>query len=106
VRPGEEHLIELRPAGELFDRPDLDALLVDGHEEEGEAMVALRAGLAAGEDEQPLAEVGVGRPHLLPVEHPLVTGQPGPGLHVGQIGAGTGFGVPLCPELLDRQDLG
>ena len=31
-----------------------------------------RAGLGAGDHEEPLAEVGVGRPHLLAVEHPLV----------------------------------
>ena len=103
---GEEHLVELRAAGQLLDRPDVDAVLVDRDEQERQPVVPLRAGLAAGDDEEPLRELRVGRPDLLAVEHPLAVVEPGLGLHVGQVGAGAGLGVALGPQLLDGQDLG
>ena len=68
---GEEHLVELRGAGELVDRPDLDALLVHRHQQVGQAAVALRAGLGAGDHEAPVGLVGQRGPHLLPVDHPV-----------------------------------
>ena len=100
---GEEDLVELRPAGQLLDRPDLDAGLVDRDEQEGEPLVALRARLGAGDDEDPLGEVRVGRPHLLTVDDPLraVVGEPRARLDVGEVGAGVRLGVALRPQLLD-----
>ena len=102
---GEEHLVELRAAGQLLDRPDLDAVLVDRDQQERQPVVPLGAGLGARDDEEPLAELRVGRPDLLAVDHPVVAVQPGLGLHVGQVGAGAGLGVALRPQLLDGQDL-
>ena len=69
---GEEDLVELRGAGELADRPDLDPGLVERDEQERQARVALRAGLGAGEHEAPVGQVRQRGPHLLPVEDPLV----------------------------------
>ena len=102
---GEEHLVELRAAGELLDRPDIHALLVQGHEQERESLVPLGAGLGAGDHEHPLREMGVGRPHLLAVDHPLAVLDTSLGLHVGEVGAGVRLGVALRPELLDGDDL-
>ena len=105
-RTGEEDLVELRAARELLDGADLDPGLVDRDEQEAEPLVALRAGLGAGDDEDPLGEVRVGRPHLLAIDHPLrpVVGEPGAGLDVGEVGAGVRLGVALRPELLDVAD--
>ena len=50
----EEDLIELRGAGELLDRADRDARLIERHEQERQSGVALRARLAARDDEGPL----------------------------------------------------
>ncbi len=68
---GEEDLVELRAAGELLDRPHLDAVLVERHEQERQPAVAPGARLGARDHEDPLGEVGVRRPHLLAVDHPL-----------------------------------
>ena len=46
------------------------------------------------------------RPHLLAVEHPLVAVALGARLHVGEIGAGIGFGVALAPDLRAVEDAG
>src|SRR4051812_44612160 len=43
-------------------------------------------------------------PHLLAVEHVVVTLEPGPGGDVGQVRAGPGLGVALAPQLLDGHD--
>ena len=51
---GEEDLVELRAAGELLDRPDLDAVLVHRHQQERQPVVPLGAGLGAGDDEAPV----------------------------------------------------
>ena len=55
-------------AGELADRPDLDAVLVHGHEQVRQALVLLGrvgGGRGAGEHEAPLGPVGQRGPHLL-----------------------------------------
>ena len=50
----EEHLVEFRVAGQLHDRADLDAGLVQRHQQIGQARVALGALLGAGHHEAPL----------------------------------------------------
>ena len=67
--------------------------------------MAFGARLGAGDDEDPVGELGQRRPDLLPVHHPLPVDEVGAGLHVGEIGAGVGFGVALTPEFVTREDL-
>ena len=57
---------------------DLDALLVHRDQQVGQAAVALRAGLGAGEHEAPVGQVRQRGPHLLPVDHPLGRRRAGP----------------------------
>ncbi len=66
----DEELVELRLAGDLAQRPDLDLLLLHVHEEVGEALVLGRVGVGAGDEHAPLGLVGEGRPHLLPGDPP------------------------------------
>ena len=95
----EEDLVELGGAGQLGDGPDLDAGLVHGHEQVGQALVPGRARVGAADDEAPVGLVGERRPHLLAGDDPLVPVEHGPGLDVGQVAAGVGLGVALAPEL-------
>ena len=54
--------------------------------------MAFGARLGAGNDEDPVGELGQRRPDLLAVHDPLPIDEIGAGLHVGEIGAGVGFG--------------
>src|SRR5581483_7816688 len=49
---------------------------------------------------KPAGDVGQRRPDLLPVDDPLVAVPDGPGGEPGQVGAGTGLGEQLAPDLL------
>ena len=100
--PGEEHLVELGGAGQLDDRADLDAGRVHADEQERDALVLGRVAVGAGQQEAPVAPVRQRRPHLLPVDHPLVAVEDGPGRDVGQVRPGVGLGVALAPQLLAR----
>ena len=102
---GEEGLVEFGTAGDLHDRTDFDPGLIHRHEEVAEPGMAFGARLGAGDDEDPVGELGQRRPDLLPVHHPLPVDEVGAGLHVGEIGAGVGFGVALTPEFVTREDL-
>ena len=71
ARAVEEHLGELRVAGDLHDRADLDARLLHRHEQVRESLVALRRGIGAAHDEAPVAPLRPRGPDLLAVQHPL-----------------------------------
>ena len=60
----------------------------------------------AREHEDPLCPVRERRPDLLARDHPLVTLEHGPRLHVGEVGAGVGLGVSLAPDLRPVEDAG
>ena len=81
----EEDLVELRRPGDLLDRSDLDAGLVHRHEQVGDAPVPGRVAVGAGEHEAPLRPVRERRPHLLPVDHPLVAVALGTRREVGEV---------------------
>ena len=68
----EEHLVELRRAGDLRDRPHLDPRLVHGHEQVRQALPAARRRVGAGQHEAPVGDVGQRRPHLLSGDPPDV----------------------------------
>lgn len=102
----EEHLVELRGAGDLDDRPDLHARLVQRHQQIRQAGVALGALLGAGHHEAPLRQVRERRPHLLAIDVPLLTlaVELGGSGHVGQVAAGAGLRISLAPQLGDVED--
>ena len=104
----EKDLAEFGGAGQLLDRADLDAGLVERHEQEDQPLVSLRAGFAARQHEHPLRLVGERGPHLLPVDDPVAAGfiLARLGLHVAEVGAGVGFGVALAPVLGAGDDAG
>ena len=61
-------------------------------------------GVGAAHHEAPVRPLGVGGPHLLAGDDPLVAVEHGLGLHVGEVGAGVGLGVALAPQLGARAD--
>ncbi len=104
ARAVEEHLVELRDPGELPDRADRDPGLPHRDQQVGQAVAARRAGLGPSQHETPVGHVGQGRPDLLAGDHPVLAVEDGLGGHVGQVGAGAGFGVTLAPQLGDGAD--
>ena len=83
-------------------RADLDAGRVHGHDEPGDAAVALLA-----RADQQLAEVGhlgVGRPDLRAGDDVVVAVAHRPGAQGGQVAAGVGLAEALAPHLLAAQD--
>ena len=60
-------------------------------------------GVGAGEQDAPVAEVGAGRPHLLPVDDPLVAVAHGTGRQPREVGAGAGLAEQLAPDLVAAQ---
>ena len=60
-------------------RLDLDTRLVELHEEHREPRVLRDVRVGAGEEEDVVGDVGVGREHLLTVHHPPVAVARGPG---------------------------
>ena len=78
ARAVEEDLVELRRAGELHDRPDLDARLLHRHEQVGQPVVPLGAGFGAREHEAPVGQVCQRGPDLLAGDRPLVAVEASP----------------------------
>ena len=107
---GEEHLVELGGAGDLADRPDVDAGRVHPDQQVGEPLVALAPCLGAADDEAPVRPLGQRGPDLLAVDDPLgvvtLALEAGRGLDVGEIAAGVGFGIALAPVLGAGDDAG
>src|SRR5690606_3534475 len=56
--------------------------------------------VGAGDQDRPLGAVGQGRPHLLPVDDPLVTVPDRPRGQGGEVGSGAGLAEQLAPDLL------
>ncbi len=102
----EEDLVELGGAGELLNGPHRDAGLVEGHEQEAQAVMTGRTGFGPCDDEGPLCDVCERRPDLLAVDHPLVALEAGGGGDVGEVGAGSRFRVALRPQFGDVADPG
>ena len=68
----DEQLVELRLAGDLAERPDLDGVLVHVHQEVRQALVARRVLVRARDEHAPLGVVRERRPDLLARDDPLV----------------------------------
>ncbi|MND82881.1 hypothetical protein D3C80_747250 [compost metagenome] len=102
----EEHLVEFRGAGQLFDRAHADTGLSHGYQQERQPVVANTARLGAGDDETPVRFVGQRSPDLLPVDDPTVAAfiQCRAGLDVGQVRACAGLRIALAPEVVTTDD--
>ena len=96
----QEHLVELRFAGDLVDRPDLDAGLTHGQHEEADALMFRHVPVGPGQQHAVVGGLGVRRPHLLSVDHPVVTVALGPSAQAGQIRARAGLAVEQAPFAL------
>src|SRR3954453_2659206 len=103
-RTVEEDLVELRRAGDLHNRPDVDAGLLHRHEQVGQPGMLPGVRVGAGQDEAPAGDVRERGPGLLPGDGPLVTVTDRGGAYAGQVGPGTRLGVALAPQLLARED--
>ena len=101
----EEHLVELGRAVGLHDRAHLDAGLLHRHEEVRDALVLRRVRVGAGEQEDVVGVLRLGRPDLLAVDHPLVAVEHGLGLQRREVGAGVRLAEALAPRDLALQDL-
>jgi hypothetical protein len=100
----DEELVELGLAGDLDQRPDLDAVLLHVHQEVREAAVLGDVGVRAGEQHAPLGLVRERRPHLLAGDDVLVALAHGSSLERGQVGARLGLAEALAPHLVGAQD--
>ena len=78
-RVGDEDLVELRFPGDLMNRPDLDAGLAHREDEKTDAPVFGYVPVGAGHQQAVVGGGGEGGPHLLAVDHPVVTVAVGPG---------------------------
>src|SRR5919204_93330 len=89
----EEHLVELRLAGDLAQAANGDARRVHRDDEHRQALVLVGVGVRARQEQAVGGELRVGRPHLLAVEDPAaVLLLPGTGLHRREVRAGGRLG--------------
>ena len=104
---GEEDLVELGLAGDLAERPHLDAGRVHVDEQVGEPGVALAVGIAARDEDAPVGDVRERRPDLLAVDDEVVAleRESRGRAHGGEVGARVRLGEALAPDLLGREDL-
>ncbi len=97
---GHVDLVELGLAGDLAQRPHLDALALHVEREVGHALVLGRVGVGAGDEHAVVGEVGQGVPHLLAIHDPLVAVTDRTGAEAGEVGAGARLAEELAPLLL------
>ncbi len=100
----EKDLVEFRCAGELLDRTHGDAGLVERDQEEAQTGMSCRPLLRPRYHEHPLRDMRQRGPDLLAVDDPLTVLDTGIRRDPGEVGACTGFGVTLRPQLGDVDD--
>ena len=96
----EEHLVEVRLAGDLAQRSDRDARRAQVDDEARDALVLRHRRVGAEDAEPEVAVVGAAGPDLLAVEDELVAVALGPRAERGEVGAGVGLAPELAPDLL------
>ena len=102
----DEELVELRLAGDLAQRADLDGLLLHVHQEVGQALVLGGLAVGARDEHAPLRVLGAAGPDLLAGDDPVVAVLDRARLERREVGAGVGLGEALAPDLLGREDRG
>ena len=97
---GEEHLVEVRRAGELADRPHLHARRLHVEDEVGQPRMLRHIRIAARDQDAEVAVVRAGVPDLLAVDHPVVAVAFGAGAQRGEVGPAGRFREQLAPHLV------
>ena len=100
ARVGEVDLVELGLPGDLTQRPGLHAVAVHVDDEVGQPLVLGHVRVGAGQQQPPTGAVGQARPHLLTVDHPVVTVRDRGGREPGQVGPGARLREQLTPQVL------
>ena len=100
---GEEHLVEVRRARHLMDRPDLDARRFHVEEEEGQPLMLRHVRIGAHDDDAEIRQMRAGGPDLLPVDDPVVAVALRPRAQRRQVRPAGRFGEQLAPHLLAAQ---
>ena len=100
---GEVHLVEVVTLDNVDNRPDFDARLVHGTEQERNASVFRCGRVRATQDKDPVCGVALGGPDLLTVDDPLVAVVDGTSTERCEIGAGIRLGVTLAPSVFTRK---
>ena len=99
----EEHLVEVGDAGDLAQRPHVDAGRLHVDDEVRDAAVLRLLGIGARDQDPPVGVLRVRVPHLLPVDDPLVAVAHRTRAERGEVGAGTGLAEQLAPQLVAAQ---
>ena len=101
----EEDFAELSRAVGLRDATHFDAGLTHRHQEIRDALVLRGSSVGSSKEEAVVGVVAASGPHLLAVDHPLVTIEHGARLQAGEVAAAIGLTETLTPAHLAREDL-
>ena len=102
--PIEEHLVEVDLAGDVPQRPHVDAGLVQVDEEVRDALPLRDVGIGAGEQHAEVGEVRPRGPHLLAGHEPVVAVALGARRERREVGARAGLAEQLAPHLFVAHD--
>jgi len=97
---GHVDLVELSLAGDLAQRPHIDAFGLHVQREVRHAPVLGHIGVGAGDEHAEVGDVGERVPDLLSVDDPLFAVADGLGAEAGEVRAGARLGEQLTPLLL------
>ena len=100
----DEQLVELRLAGDLTQRADLDVVLLHVHQEVAETLVLRRLGVGPRDEHAPLRVLGAARPHLLTGDDPLIAALDRARLQRREVRAGLRLREALTPDLIAGDD--
>ena len=100
---GEEHLVELCFARDLFQTADLNARQVHGKEKERDALVLFGIGIGARHENAPIAVTPSAAPHLLPIDDEPIAVAFGLGGQSAEVAARTGLAEQLALHSLGSQ---
>ena len=100
----EEDLVELRLAGDLAQRPHLDAGRVHVDDEVRQVPVARRLGVALRDEDAEVGDVRERRPHLLAVHDVDVAAPLGARARGGEVGARVRLREALAPDLVGGEE--
>ena len=100
----EEDLAEVDLAGDVAQRPDVDAGLVQVDQEVGDAAALGDVGVGPGEQHRVVGGEAPRGPDLLAGDDPLVAVELGPGGQRREVGSGARLAEELAPDLLVAHD--
>ena len=103
--PAEKNLTELRLPGNLPDGSDVDSLLMERNQKEGDPSVAVIR-IGASQDKDPIRPGSESGPHLLAFKPEVFAIGLGSGAQRGQIASRIRFAETLAPNLLPRKHFG